>query len=189
MANELAQKNLKSAQGRMKQWYDKKARFRIFRPGDQVLVLLPIHGQPLQARYCGPYSIEQKVNEVDYLVKTPGRRKERRLCHVNMLKPYHGREGNKTLAMVALNCVARNDEKDLSFQESEKIGRCVRLKNSDVLLNLEQKLSHLPVHEKEMLKNLLAEFAVLFPDVPGKTTIAVHDVDVGATPPIKQHAY
>ena len=40
-----------------------------------------------------------------------------------------------------------------------------------------------------MLKKLLREFAVLFPDVPGKTTITVHDVDVGDTPPIKQHPY
>ena len=85
MANELAQENLKFSQNRMKQWYDKKAKFRNFQPGDQVLVLLPIHGQPLQAHYCGPYTIEQKVNDVDYIVETPGRWKERRMCHVNML--------------------------------------------------------------------------------------------------------
>ena len=67
------------------------------------------------------------------------------------------------------------------------IGRSPRLKNSIVLLNLEQKLSHLSVQGKEMLKELLCEFAVLFPGVPGKTSIAIHDVDVGNTPPIKQH--
>ena len=92
MANELAQENLKFSQNRMKQWYDKKAKFRTFQSGDQVLVLLPIHGQPLEARYCGPYTIEQKVNDVDYIVENPGRRKERRMCHVNMLKSYHDRE-------------------------------------------------------------------------------------------------
>ena len=37
MANELMQKNLKFSQGQMKQWYDKKARFYTFQPGDQVL--------------------------------------------------------------------------------------------------------------------------------------------------------
>ena len=44
-ANELAQKNLKAAQAGMKTWYDKRARTRVFKPGDQVLVLLPIHSQ------------------------------------------------------------------------------------------------------------------------------------------------
>ena len=189
MANELAQKNLKCLQGRMKQWYDKKARLRTFQPGDRVMVLLPVHGQPLQARYCGLYTIERKVNEVDYIVKTPGRQKERRMCHVNMLKLYHGREAVESSGVVALSCVAKNSEQDITTDECKEIGRSPRLKNSDVLMNLEQKLSHLPVQEKEVLKELLWEFTVLFPDVPGKTTIAVHDVDVGNTPPIKQHPY
>ena len=57
-AKEFALKNLKSAQHRMKVWYDKKARYREFNPGDKVLVLLPIHGNPLQARHSGPYTIE-----------------------------------------------------------------------------------------------------------------------------------
>jgi len=35
-------------------------------------------------------------------------------------------------------------------------------------------------------RELLREFAILFPDVPGRTTVAVHDVDVGDSPPIKQ---
>ena len=106
-----------------------------------------------------------------------------------MLKPYHGREGNKTPVMVAMNCVTKNDEQDVITQECEEIGRSPQLKNPDVLLNLEQKLRHLPVQKKEMLKELLGEFAVLFLDVPGKTSSAIHDVDVGDTPPIKQHPY
>ena len=190
VANELAQKNLKLSQGRMKLWYDKKARCRTFKPGDQVLVLLPLHGQPLQARYCGPYTVEQKISNVDYLIKTPGRRKEKRMCHINMLKPYHIREGNETPVAVAMNCVVQSKgEQEAMTHECEEIGRSPRLKNSEVLLNMEQKLSHLPVREREMLKDLLGEFVVLFPDVPRKTTVAVHDIDVGDTPPIKQHPY
>jgi len=88
-ANELAQKHLKVTQGAMKTWYDHKARSRVFRCGDKVLVLLPVHGSPLQARYCGPYTIEEKVNSVDYVISTAGHRKTRRLCHVNMLKAYY----------------------------------------------------------------------------------------------------
>ena len=59
-----------------------------------MLVLLPLHSQPLQAHYCGLYTVEQKVSKGDYAIKTSDRRKEKRLCHVNMLKPYHSREKN-----------------------------------------------------------------------------------------------
>ena len=45
--------------------YDKKAQKQTFKPGDEVLVLLPIPGHPLRA---GPYVVEGKVNEVDYVV-------------------------------------------------------------------------------------------------------------------------
>jgi hypothetical protein len=72
----------------MKVWYDKNAKVRIFQPGDKVLVFLPVPCQPLKAKYCGPYEIETKINNLNYIVKTPGRRKQNRVCHVNMLTPY-----------------------------------------------------------------------------------------------------
>ena len=45
-ANDMAQKKLRDNQKRMKTWYDRKARTRTFHPGDKVLALLPIHGNP-----------------------------------------------------------------------------------------------------------------------------------------------
>ena len=92
VACELARKNMKSAQTKMKGWYDKKAKQRSFKVGDKVLVLLPIVNHPLQARYAGPYLVMKKVNEVDYIIHTPDRQKSRRLCHINIMKPYTERE-------------------------------------------------------------------------------------------------
>ena len=57
-AGELAKKNLHRGQACMKVWYDQKARERTFDVGDKVLVLLPIAGNPLQAKYHGPYTVE-----------------------------------------------------------------------------------------------------------------------------------
>ena len=65
----------------------------------------------------------------------------------------------------------------------------IRLKISDVLNNLHQILQHLSDPRKEAIKGILQEFIELFPDVPGQTTAAVHDVDVGGAMLIKQHAY
>ena len=57
-----------------------------------VLVLLPLPGSNLQACYSGPYLVQEKVGDRDYLVATPDRRCRTRLCHINMLKPYCDRE-------------------------------------------------------------------------------------------------
>ena len=91
-ACELARQNLLRTQSRMNVWYDKRSRERSFKAGDKVLVLLPLSGHPLQARYNSPYIAELKVGPVDYVVVTPDRRKGRQLCHINILKEYH--EGN-----------------------------------------------------------------------------------------------
>lgn len=72
----------------MKMWYDKDNRNRVFEPSDTILVFLPIPGHPLQARQYGPCEIESKIVDVNYVVKTPGQRKEKRICHINMLKEY-----------------------------------------------------------------------------------------------------
>lgn len=69
-ACELAKQNLEGAQGRMKGYYDKKVKHRVFNPGDKVLVLLPLLESALQAQYSGPYVVERPVSECDYLVRT-----------------------------------------------------------------------------------------------------------------------
>ena len=76
----------------MKLGYDKNAKERCFKPGDKVLALLPISKSPLQARYFGPYVVDKKVSDLNYIVNTPDRRKQKQMCHVNMLKEYIDRD-------------------------------------------------------------------------------------------------
>ena len=47
-ACESARTNLKSAQRKIKHWYNINAKERKFMPGDRVIALLPIPGKPLQ---------------------------------------------------------------------------------------------------------------------------------------------
>jgi len=61
---------------------------RSFIPGDKVLVLLPIPGKPLHAKFHGPYIVGEQLGPVDYVISTPDRRKTKRVCHVNLLKKY-----------------------------------------------------------------------------------------------------
>ena len=83
---------LKNRKNKSKVWYDKKARSRSFESGQEILALLLLPGNPLQAKYCGPYTILEKLGPVDYLIDTPNRRKQKRVCHVNLLKLYRRRD-------------------------------------------------------------------------------------------------
>ena len=70
-ACEAAKSNLKKAQGKMKQNFDKNTKERRIESGDKVLALLPIPGRPLQARYFGPYTVEKKARDLNYIITTP----------------------------------------------------------------------------------------------------------------------
>ncbi len=87
-ARELARENLAAAQSKMKKLYDMKSVRRSFQPNDEVLVLLPEPGSALHAKFCGPYTVKEKLSETDYIINTPDRRCKTRVCHVNMLKKY-----------------------------------------------------------------------------------------------------
>ena len=76
----------------MKISYDLTTKEREFNPGDKVLVLLPIIGNPLQARYHGPHVIEKRISNLNYIIQTSDRSKQRQLCHINMLKPYFDKD-------------------------------------------------------------------------------------------------
>ncbi len=58
-----------------------------------------------------------------------------------------------------------------------------RLPNSETLLNLSEKLSHLPVSAQADISQ------TMFNDFPSTTHVIEHDIDVGSHAPVKQNAY
>ena len=138
-------------------------------------------GDPLHAKFMGPYTIEKKVNETNYVINTPDRRKKQWVCHINMLKQYFGRDVKPTLVTQKVSSWEEGKEvtQDLSWPGS----------NSEVLGNLDQKLKHLdPVQRKE-LSDLILSFPSIFKDSPGRINLLYHDVEVGDNKPIKQYPY
>ena len=127
-----------------------------------------------------------------YVVVTPNRRKRTQLCHVNMLKPYVERRSDPVLPPVSVNVVVSEPEEDLGSElNSNSFGPTdtTRLTNSDVLRNLDSKVSHLSESQRQDLEKLLQEFEQLFPDVPTRTNQTYHDNDAGNADPIIQHPY
>ncbi|XP_068240411.1 uncharacterized protein [Palaemon carinicauda] len=148
--------------------------------GEEVLVLLPIPGNPFKAKFSGPWKILKKVNDLNYVVETPDRRKKTQVCHVNMLKAYQGRETIRPVLSLA-----KVEEKE-EFGETSSMSL---LGNSVALGDLPGMLDHLSATQSKEVMNLITKFAVLFQDVPGLTSLLMHDVEVGDARPIKQHPY
>ena len=191
-ACELARANLSSSQKSMKKKYDVDAVERNFKPGQKVLALLPVPSNPLNSKFFGPYVIQKTLSDVNYVVVTPDRRKQTQLCHVNMLKPYVERSRDPVLPPVNVNVVVSEPKEDVGSELNSNTLRPTdrtRLTNTDVLRNLDSKLSHLLKSQRKDLEKLLLEFEHLFPDVPTSTDQIYHDVDVGNADPIKQHPY
>ena len=80
--------NLKRAQAKQKQTYDKRVQVQPLEVGDEVLVLNPTRQRKLQLQWTGPYQIVRKVTPVDVEVEMPGRRQERKIYHANLLKKW-----------------------------------------------------------------------------------------------------
>ena len=201
-AGQIAKRNLQESQSKMKVWYDRKAKSRCFEPGDRVLVLFPVVGNLLQAKYSGPYKVVKKISDTNYLVKTPDRCKETQVCHINMLKAYHEKPKPE---LVTLNnrlglespthskdCVGQVAEKEEDTEIEVRLGneqQPIKLQNSQILNDLGTKLSHLSLVQRKELAEVITQYREVFPDVPSKTNLIEHDVDVGDSAPIKQHPY
>ncbi|XP_075768997.1 uncharacterized protein LOC142821566 [Pelodiscus sinensis] len=90
---EFARANLLQAQEVQARYYNRGAKLRSFEPGDHVLVLLPSRESKLLARWQGPFEVVWRIGTVDYEVRLPGRRREVRLYHINLLKEWKTAEG------------------------------------------------------------------------------------------------
>jgi len=183
---EMARSDLVSGQARMKAHYDRKAQCRSFKVGDEVLVLLPLQGKPLSAKFSGPYEVTRRIGELDYLVRTPDRRKKHQLCHVNMLKPYYRVVPSSTGPVCAVSVVSPVEEEEEEVH-AELVSSDLWESNSCEVLR--DKLRHLPVERQEELYGRLMQFPQVFGDSPGLTSWAEHDIDVADSAPVKLPPY
>ena len=193
VAGGMARDKLQMSQGKMKKNYDRHTEQREFSPGDQVLALTPIVGSPFQAKYTSPYTVIEKLSDLNYFIATPGRRKSKQLCHINLLRPFYNRVSESGQAeegvrpvLVASSVAGMHED---GVPEPDDSLLCGRLKNSEALSSLDKVLSHLSDSRRCELADLVREFPRLFGDVPSRTDWVEHDIEVGDARPIKQRFY
>ena len=84
----IVRNHLRQAQLAQARVYNRGAQLRIFRPGNLVLVLIPTAECKCLAKWQGPYEVVDRVGEVNYRVRHPGR------CKPTQLYPISGTEAN-----------------------------------------------------------------------------------------------
>ncbi|KAK0145445.1 Retrovirus-related Pol polyprotein from transposon 297 [Merluccius polli] len=151
-------------------------------------------GSSLQSRFSGPYTVDRKISDTDYVVHTPDRKRKSRVCHINMLKRYFSRmsELPQTPAAPVMSVSMVPTQYNLAddgLAEKSGLMPAARLRNSEVLGELENFLSHLSASARADITELIEDNLLLFSDHPSQTSVLYHDVDVGSHKPIKQHAY
>ena len=115
------------------------------------------------------------------------------MCHVNILKESLTEIAVSLKPITVVNTVPQESnvfepEVNSDFIDKSDPGQS-KLENSDILRNLNNKLSHLEPSQQEDLKQLIHEYEHLFPDIPTRTDKIYHDVIVEDSKPIKQHPY
>ena len=119
---------------------------------------MPIPGRPLQARYFGPYTVEKKASDFNYIITTPDRRKQKQLCHTNMLNEYVDRDSLNVAPVNLISLVPQNqsemnckevDWEEMNFHKTDPT--CSKLQNFDILKDLDKKLSHLDQTQRHEL--------------------------------------
>ncbi|XP_044848615.1 uncharacterized protein LOC123352486 [Mauremys mutica] len=163
----LAKENLKDAQEEQKAWYDKHTRERSFKVGDQVMVLKAQQAHKMEASWGGPFTVQEHLGAVNYLIAFPISTLKPKVRHVNSLKPFYSRE----LQVCQFTAQGGDDAKwPEGVYYKEKSDRGVEE------VNLSTTLERL---QRQQIKELCTSFAPMFSATPGRTEWAYHSIDTG----------
>ena len=113
-------------------------------------MLIPTAECKFLAKWQGPYEVVDRVGEVNYRVRQPGRRKPTQLYHVNLLKQW--RTGADPPAPAPLVLAAQRDTPVVPMGED------------------------LSPAQKQDLEEVVLQHQDVFSEVPGRTTVAQHDI-------------
>ncbi|XP_055865631.1 uncharacterized protein LOC129928743 [Biomphalaria glabrata] len=161
-------------------------KLRYFEPGDKVKLLLPDKKNKFFIKWQGPFTILRKVTDVDYEININNRNK---VFHINMLQKYNEAtdteeeddELEKHISCLAI--IPEEKEEDMD----ELVVPTTTSRQTETWHAV--KLDNLSSQRKKDIMNLLQEYADIFTDVPGKTTIINHEIKLTSDKPTKSRPY
>ena len=170
---ELVRSNLEQVQHRQKVWYDKKARQRTLQPGQKVLLLLPTSENKLLAQWQGPYTITRKVGPATYEINMPGRKKPKRVFHINLLKEWRERVPESSLQLMVQAVGEEEDTPEQFFPTAQPLAPL--------------DLAHLTPQQQRELEAIIPPG--LCRETPGVTTLVEHFIPLKDSTPVRQRMY
>ena len=160
---EVYVERVKMASSRRKKSFDKHAVVRELKVTDRVLCRIPGMTRKLQESWQGPFTITEKLNRVNYRVKTG--RGLGKVLHINNLKLYHEREEEVLrLTIMADDC---EDDEDRKIKVE---GMCDEF-------------------DRKEIEKLVEEYPSVFSDVPGRTGVCKLGIKTLDASPIASHPY
>ena len=192
----LAHDELRKAQENQHKWFNKKARAKHLKEGDQVLLLLPTKLNKLEMQWQGPFDIIKKVRENDYVINLDGQHK---IFHANMLRKYLVRKTIDKGMVILCGCrhleiatggMAENDyleEPDTCEERSDDIKYCpLRATQTWEDVKISADLSE---DQQREVRQLLEEYSDVLTDIPGKTNLAECNIELKDDIPFRVKAY
>ena len=185
---EIAHQNLEKAQIRYKKYYDKKARGRKLKAGDLVLILLPTDNNKLLMQWKGPFEVKEVLGDNDYRVDVKGKV---RTYHINLLKEYIQRkEEHKATSVLekAGAAIIECEEGCSSIEDDEHLLEFTRLEAKETYKDV--KISEdLTSEQQKEVRELICEFKEIFSDLPGKTNLVEHKIELTNDEPVRLKPY
>lgn len=183
---DIAHGNLEKASKRYARIYNRRTKTKELKVGDKVLVLLPTKANKLLLQWQGPYTVMERVGELDYKIQKGNKTKT---FHANMLKVYHDRSACSSVEPIfgiVQAAVIDVDDGDCADFENDDIVEVPSAKEE----NMDYKVGdQLTVGEKKQLSDLLAEYSDVLSTKPGYTNLGKHDIRLTTDTPIRVKPY
>lgn len=182
---ELAGEQMEEKRDKRKIWYDRNAVNRKFNPGDKVLVLATSKPNKLSVSWIGPGTIESQMSETNYIVNVPDRREKSQIYHVNLLKPYVQR-AEIVNVLIEENRDNKTTEADLEIPypitDPEEFDLNMVIRDSNLG-------SRCTKAQQEQLGALLIKHKKVFSNIPGRTNLIEHDIELTSDKPVRMKPY
>ena len=159
-----------------------------------MLVLLPTATNRLKLRWTGPYKVIRKGSPVNYEVEMPGRKHEKKVYHVNVMKQWHTMECHPQETLLATSSGLQDNAGELLSAENEGPSEeWVRVYaehffptegsgSQDIVLDVSEP-------QRTQLQQILSSHPGVLAKAPSITTVAQHFINVVDAAPVEQWPY
>ncbi|XP_072164915.1 uncharacterized protein [Diadema setosum] len=191
---DIAQQELLKSHEKYRRNYNRKARQRSFKVGDEVLVLLPTDSNKLLMHWKGPFRVVGTVGKLDYRIDLGSRITT---FHANLLKLYVHRDDvpdvGAPFEVASVSVVEEEDvseDGDLSYQRmsNEHLLHIPTTKRTQGVGDVKVD-TNLTDEQRRQVSSFLCEFEDVLTDVPGVTSAGEHDIKLTHSEPIRSKPY